>query len=97
MRIISRRLLKEFWLKYPNSERSLKAWYADIKHAVWKKPQDIKNVYQNASFLTHNRVVFNIKGNQYRLIVAINYDFEIVYLRFIGTHAAYDKINAMTI
>jgi mRNA interferase HigB len=64
---------------------------------TWKTPQQIKIDYPSASFLADNRVVFNIKGNSYGLIVKINYDFGIVWIRFIGTHAEYDKINAITI
>ncbi len=94
MRIISRKKLKDFWLKHEDAENSLKAWFADTKNAKWDTPADIKNNYRNASFLSENRVVFNIKGNKYRLIIAINYYFGVVYIRFIGTHQEYDKINA---
>ncbi|PHS14039.1 MAG: addiction module toxin RelE [Kangiella sp.] len=96
MRIISRTTLKKFWQKqrYTDSEQSLKAWYDEAKHATWKTPQDIKNKYRNASFLNNNRIVFNIHGNSYRLVVAIKYDFGICYIRFVGTHKQYDKINA---
>lgn len=97
MRIISRKLLREFWAKYKDSEKSLKAWFADTKAATWKSSMDIKSEYRNASFLSDNRVVFNIKGNKYRLIVAINYDYSVVYIRFVGTHKEYDKIDAKTI
>jgi len=96
MRIISIRKLRDFWnnSNYNNSEQQLKAWYAEAKKANWKKPSDIKHQYKNASFLANNRVVFNIKGNDYRLVVAIKYEFQIVYIRFIGTHKQYDKIIA---
>lgn len=99
MRIISRATLKSFWLnhQYSDSEQALKSWYDEAKHASWKAPQDIKNKYRNASFLNNNRVVFNIHGNTYRLIIAVKYDFGICYIRFIGTHKQYDKINAETI
>lgn len=72
----------------------MEAWYHDVKHANWKNPADIKAVYRNASFVAGNRVVFNIKGNSYRLVTAIQYDFGIVFIRFIGTHEAYDNIDA---
>lgn len=72
MRIISRRALKEYWAKHPDAERPLPAWYNYVKRADWKTPSDIKDAYRNASFLENNRVVFNIKENFYRLIVAIN-------------------------
>lgn len=99
MRVISIKKLKDFWGKpeYKDSENSLKAWYSEAKRANWKAPNDIKNHYRNVSFLANNRVVFNIKGNDYRLIVAIKYEFQIVYIRFIGTHKQYDKINAEVI
>ena len=72
----------------------MRAWYTEAKKARWKGPQDIKAEYRTASILRNNRVVFNIKGSTYRLVVAVKYDFQIVYIRFIGTHVAYDKINA---
>jgi len=72
----------------------LRAWYTEAKKSRWKGPQDIKTEYRTASILRNNRVVFNIKGNAYRLVVAVKYDFQIVYIRFIGTHAAYDNIKA---
>lgn len=97
MRIISRSALREFWEKHPNAEGSLQAWYANVKHAKWRTPSDIKAVYRNASFIENNRVVFNIKGNSYRLVAAINYQYGIVYVRFVGTHQVYNRINAATI
>ena len=97
MRIISRKTLREFWEKHPDARQPLQAWFADVKHAAWKKPADIKAVYRNASFLSNNRVVFNIKGNNLRIIVLIQYSFGIVYIRFVGTHAEYDRIDAETI
>ncbi len=99
MRIISRATLKNFWQdrRYKDSEQPLKAWYDEAKHAIWQKPQDIKDQYRNASFLNNNRVVFNIHGNTYRLIIAVKYDFGICYIRFVGTHKQYDSINAETI
>lgn len=97
MRIISRRTLREFWEKHPDARQPLQAWYADVKHADWKSPTEIKNVYRNASFIANNRVVFNIKGNRYRVVVAVQYKYRLVYLRFVGTHQEYDKIDAATI
>ena len=97
MRIISRRTLKEFWNRHPDAKQRLQAWYVDAKHAAWKSPADIKEVYRNASFVANNRVVFNIKGNQYRVVVAVQYEHGIVYLRFVGTHREYELINASTI
>jgi len=97
MRIISRKALREFWEKHPDAEQPLRAWYANVKRAAWKTPLDVKTAYRNASFLANNRVVFNIKGNRYRLVAAINYQYSVIYIRFVGTHQEYDKINAATI
>ncbi|MDE0690105.1 MAG: type II toxin-antitoxin system HigB family toxin [Candidatus Poribacteria bacterium] len=97
MRIISRRVLREFWARHPNAEGSLQAWYANVKRAKWRTPSEVKAIYRNASFIGNNRVVFNIKGNSYRLVAAINYQYGIVYVRFVGTHQAYNRINAATI
>jgi mRNA interferase HigB len=99
MRIISVKKIKDFWgnNKYRDSEQPLKAWCYEAKQAKWKLPNEIKYRYKSASILNNNRVVFNIKGSQYRLVVAINYNFQIIFIRFIGTHKEYDKINAQTI
>jgi mRNA interferase HigB len=97
VRIISRKKLREFWEKHPDAEQALEAWYHDAKPAVWKTPMDIKAVYRNASIVANNRVVFNIKGNDYRLVVAIQYQHGMIYIRFVGTHKEYDKIDAATI
>ena len=93
MRIISRKALREFWGKHGGAQKTLEAWYADTKQANWKTPSDIKNVYQNVSFVANDRVVFNIKGNRYRLVVVVVYKHGIVYIRFVGTHSEYDKID----
>lgn len=97
MRIISRKSLREFWEQHPEARQPLQAWYADVKRAEWHSPADIKNVYRNASFLVDNRVVFNIKGNDYRLIVVVQYAHGMVYIRFVGTHRDYDRIDATTV
>jgi mRNA interferase HigB len=97
MRIIARKTLRDFWEIHPDAEQSLRAWFHDTKIAGWTGPADIRSVYASASFLSNNRVVFNIRGNRYRLIVTINYDYHIVYIRFIGSHAEYDQIDAATI
>jgi mRNA interferase HigB len=97
MRIIAKKTLRAFWEQYPDAEEALKAWYHDAKHADWKTPNDIRQTYATASILANNRVVFNIHGNHYRLIVAINYTVGILYIRFIGTHNAYDSVDATTI
>ena len=93
MRIIARRTLREFGARHPDAERPLRAWFATARGAEWRGPADIKGRYPSASLLTHNRVVFNIGGNKYRLVVAIRYDARIVFIRFIGTHQQYDRID----
>jgi len=97
MRVLSRKTLREFWEKHPDARQPLQTWYADVKHSIWKKPADIKNIYRNASFLSDNRVTFNIKGNNYRVIVVVQYNYGMVYIRFVGTHKEYDRIDAETI
>ena len=97
MRIISQKALRDFWEKHPDSKQPLLAWYEDAKRAVWKTPTEIKNVYRNASIIGNNRVVFNIKGNTYRLVAAINYKYGLMYIRLIATHQEYDKIDVETI
>jgi mRNA interferase HigB len=97
MRIIARKTLRDFWETHPDAEHPLRAWFHDTKVATWTGPADIRAVYATASFLANNRVVFNIHGNRYRLIVTINYEYRVVYIRFIGSHADYDRIDASII
>jgi mRNA interferase HigB len=99
MRIIAFRALREFFEnpEYSNSEVSLRAWYHDVKTAEWKNSNELKQQFKNASIVGDGRVVFNIKGNDYRLVVAIDYEFQVIFVRFIGTHKQYDKIDAKTI
>jgi mRNA interferase HigB len=97
MRIIALKTLRLFWEQHPDAQQALQAWYRDTKRATWSTPADIKNVYRNASIVGNNRVVFNIRGNQYRLVAAINYAQGIIYIRFIGPHQDYDKIDAATV
>ena len=97
MRIIAKRTLTVFWNKHSDCEEQLKSWYKEAREAHWKKARDIKRDYPSASVLPGNRVVFNIKGNHYRLVVRINYDYSVIWIRFIGTHDQYDKINATKI
>jgi len=94
MNVISKKTLVEFYTKHPQAKTHLEAWHAEAKKAMWESPQEIKNDYKSASFLRDNRVVFNIKGNNYRLIVHIDYKRHIVRIKFIGTHKEYDDINA---
>ena len=99
MRIIAFRTIREFFEKpeYSDSEVPLRAWYHDAKTAEWKTSNELKEQYKNASIVGDGRVVFNIKGNDYRLAVAIDYEFQVIFIRFIGTHKQYDKIDAKTI
>lgn len=97
MRIIARRTLRDFWEQHPDAEQSLRAWFAEAKVATWKSPADIKARYASASIVANNRIVFNIGGNKYRLVVAARYDIGVLFIRFIGTHAEYDMIDVSTI
>jgi len=93
MRIIARRTLREFWAKHRTAEQPLRSWYREASQAKWDGPEDIKRRYRHASFLKGNRVVFNIGGNKYRLVVHVNYTYRIMYIRFVGTHGEYDHID----
>lgn len=97
MRVIAKGTLRDFWEIHTDCEEQLKSWYAEAIRANWESPQDVKKLYPSASILVGNRMVFNIKGNNYRLIVKINYDYGIVYIQFVGTHAEYDKIDASNV
>jgi mRNA interferase HigB len=97
VRVIAKKILQDFWSKYPDCEQQLKSWYREAENATWKNPAEIKKEYPSASILENKRVVFNIKGNKYRLIVRINYHYQMLWIRFIGTHAKYDKTDATTI
>lgn len=99
MHIVALRNLEKVWQqpKGKAAEGALKAWFAEAKTAKWASPQEVKNQYANASVIANNRIVFNIKGNDYRLIVAIAYKTQYVYVKFIGTHADYDKVDATTV
>ena len=97
MRIIARKTLKDYAERVPGAKSSLEAWFAEAKAADWKTPHDVKAKYGSASILKDGRVVFNIGGNKYRLVVWINYEFSVIYIRFIGTHAEYDAIDVETI
>lgn len=94
MRIIAKSTLKNYWVQRPETEGPLKSWFYEAQNADWKKPADVKDKYRSADPIADNRVVFNIKGNNYRLVVKIHYNTGIIFIRFIGTHAEYDKIDA---
>ena len=97
MRIIARRTLRDLWERHPDSEQSLKAWFAKAQAADWRNSQEIKRRYRHASFVADNRVIFNIGDNKYRLVTHVNYDYRVVYIKFVGTHAEYDRIDPETI
>ncbi len=97
MRVIAVSTLRAFWERHPDAEQPLKAWYEEATNATWAQPADIKARYRSASVLKTRRVVSNIKGNDYRLIVAIAYKLQIVYVKFVGTHQEYDAVDAQTI
>ncbi len=97
MRVIAKKILREFWDKYTDSEQQLKTWYKEASNAKWSSSDDIKKEYARASIIGDNRVVFDICGNKYRLIVEINYERQWVFIRFIGTHKEYDNVDAKNI
>jgi mRNA interferase HigB len=91
MNVISRKTIYAFIRKHADSKESLLSWYKEASHANWEKPQNIKDRYSSASFLRNNTVVFNIKGNKYRLVTKIAYNTKTVFIKWIGTHPEYDK------
>ena len=93
MRIIAKKALRDCWERFPGAEEPLLAWYREVEQEDWDTPAKVKEKYRNASIVGNNRVVFNIKGNDYRLVVRINYPYRVVYVRFVGTHAEYDRID----
>ncbi|MBS1572950.1 MAG: type II toxin-antitoxin system HigB family toxin [Bacteroidetes bacterium] len=94
MRVIAKKILREFWEKHSDCEQQLKSWYQEADHAKWKNLNELKTEYPSVSILEDNRVCFNIKGNSYRLIVKFNFQYQMIWIRFIGTHSEYDKIDA---
>lgn len=97
MHIVAVRFLRAFWETHPDAEHALKSWVDEVKKASWSQPAQIKEQYRSASILKNKRVVFNIKGNDYRLVVSVAYNFQAVYVKFIGTHKEYDAINVETV
>jgi mRNA interferase HigB len=96
VRLLAVRTLKLFWERYPDAEGSLRAWYQEAVKAKWQNPGQMKAQYTNASVITSKRVVFNIKGNSYRLIVDIEYKLQIIFIVWVGSHMQYERINAKT-
>ena len=99
MRIISRKRLRQFWERreHADSEEPLKAWFREASKANWSSPSFVKELYRNASIVANSRVVFNIAGNKYRLVVKVNYPYRVIYVRFVGTHRQYDEIDVTEI
>ena len=97
MRVISKKILRDFWSNHNDAEQALKSWYKEASAAEWSTPMDIKRGYTRASILKNNRVVFRICGNRYRLVVEVNYQRMGIFIRFIGTHREYDNIDAINI
>src|SRR5687767_14629053 len=97
MNIHNRGTLIKFWKKHGDSKNALELWYHDVSSKRWQKPSDVIIDFSTADILNNERVVFNIKGNKYRLVASINYPKGWLFIKFIGTHADYDKINAITI
>ena len=97
MRVIAVRTLRDFWAKHLDAEIPLRSWFAVASRADWRSPADVKAAYRNASFIANNRIVFNVKGNDYRLVAAVHYNRGMLFIRFIGTHREYDKIDASTV
>jgi mRNA interferase HigB len=97
VRIIALSALRRCWTRHPQAEIPLRVWYAEASRADWKSPSDIKVAHRNVSFVANNRVVFNIKGNDYRLVAAVHYNRGRLFVRFVGTHAQYDRIDPATV
>ena len=97
MRIIAISTLKKFWEEYPDAQLSLQEWYVKVCHANWSSLADMRNDYNSVDYVGNQRYVFNIRGNRYRIVAAVKFRPKLVYIRFIGSHKDYDKINASTI
>jgi len=96
-RVFSKSTLREYWEKHPDSEQYLKTWYETVMNSNWERPNDVKETFVNASVMKNNRIIFNIKGNSYRLVAKFNYEKQWIFVKFIGTHSEYNKIDANTI
>ena len=94
MRIIAKGTLRAFWRRHPDAEQPLRSWYSEARKAEWRNPHDVKRMYRSVSVVGHGRIVFNIAGNKYRLVTLINFHYGVTYIRFVGTHAEYDEIDA---
>lgn len=97
MQVVSRRTLTDFWEKHPKAEAPLSNWFVAAKAAEWKSPQDVRNDFNSVDFVGDNRVIFNIGGNNYRLITHVSYTYKSLLIKFVGTHAEYDRLDPETI
>ena len=97
MRIISKRTLRDYWLKYPECEQPLLSWYKVAIKAKWSNFNDVKSQFGSCKIVGNDRIVFKIKGNNYRLIIKISFDNQLIWIRFLGTHSEYDLINAKSV
>lgn len=97
MQIVSRKRLITFWEKHPRAEVPLANWFVVVKAAEWKTPQDVKADFASVDFVGDNRAIFNIGGNNYRLVAHVSYTFKSLLIKFVGTHAEYDKIDPETV
>jgi mRNA interferase HigB len=93
MRIIAKKTLRVFWEKHPDSENPLKIWYKNVEEAQWKNFAELRQDYGSADAVGNERIIFDIKGNKYRLVAKVDFDFRLVFIRFIGTHTDYNKMN----
>jgi len=97
LRVFAKKTLQEFWIQHPDSEQQLKSWYREAEKSEWQNSNQLKREYPSASIVGDNRVIFNIKGNNYRLIVKINFHYQMMWIRFVGNHKEYDRIDATKI
>ncbi len=97
VRVIALRTLREFWARQPQAELPLRGWYQVVDRSAWRSPVDVKATFRHASVINAQRIVFNVGGNKYRVVAHINFRQQILYVRFVGSHAEYDKVNATTI
>lgn len=97
MRILAKKTLREFWERHPSAKQPLETWYARVRKANWDTPAKVRAQYAQASIVGSKRAVFRIGGNAYRLVVEINYERGMVYIRFIGTHAEYNRIDVLEV
>lgn len=97
MRVIAKKTLRDFWNQHTDCEQQLKSWFQEAEKAQWKTSNQVQSEYPNARVIENRRVIFNIKGNNYRLIIKVNYKYGMIWIRFIGTHAEYDNIDPKTI